>query len=282
MYKIKSAEFIGPDVKMFTIESPPVAKKAQAGQFIILRVHENGERIPLTIANTDPEAGLVTIIVQGIGRTTKELNMKNAGDSITDFLGPLGTATHIENWGTAVIVSGGVGTAEAYPLAKAMKHAGNKVISIIGARTADLVIADDLMDEVCDEVIITTNDGTRGIEGMVTGPLTEMLESNTPPNMILAVGPIPMMEVIAEMTRPLGIKTMVSLNAIMIDGTGMCGGCRATIGGETKFVCVDGPEFDGHLVDFKELAQRQKMYKNQERRSLDQFFEDCKAASETV
>jgi len=277
MYPIQSARFIGPDVKMFQVEAPFIARKHQAGQFVILRVHELGERIPITIANSDPEVGLITIIVQGVGRTTKALNMLEAGDSLYDLAGPLGMPTHIENWGVAVIVSGGVGTAEALPIARAMKKAGNQVISIIGARTKDLVMAEALMAEICDEVIVTTDDGSYGARGLVTTALEPMVTGPTPPDMILAVGPLPMMSAVSELTRPHNITTMVSLNAIMVDGTGMCGSCRATVGGETVFVCVDGPEFDGHKVDFKELAQRQKMYHDQEKVSLDRFLHACKA-----
>ncbi|MCK4578738.1 MAG: sulfide/dihydroorotate dehydrogenase-like FAD/NAD-binding protein [Candidatus Marinimicrobia bacterium] len=277
MFEIASADFIAPDVKRFRIIAPAVAKKHQAGQFVILRVHDLGERIPITIAESDPDSGEITIIVQGIGRTTKDLNRKTSGDQIPDLVGPLGQPTHIENWGKAVIVSGGVGTAEALPIARAMKAAGNEVISIIGARTKSLVIAEELMKDLCDEVIVTTDDGSYGIKGLVIEPLRPMLESSSPPRLILAVGPLPMMKAVAELTRPYNIKTMVSLNTIMIDGTGMCGGCRATVDGKTVFVCVDGPEFDGHKVDFGELQQRIGQFKNQERQSLDQFLRSCRA-----
>ncbi|UCH11689.1 MAG: sulfide/dihydroorotate dehydrogenase-like FAD/NAD-binding protein [Fidelibacterota bacterium] len=279
-----AAEFIAPDVKLFRIEAPHIARKHQAGQFVILRVHPDGERIPITIADSDPETGEITLIVQGIGRTTKDMNRKEKGDHLQDLVGPLGTATHIENWGRAVVVSGGVGTAEALPIARAMKAAGNHVISIIGARTKELVIAEQLMAEICDEVIITTDDGSYGTKGLVTTALEPIITGDQPPQMILAVGPLPMMSAVADMTRPLGIKTVVSLNTIMIDGTGMCGGCRATVGGETVFVCVDGPEFDAHQVDFNELRQRGSIYREHERQSLDDFLERCRletAAEET-
>ncbi len=277
MYDIVSAEFIAPDVKMFRIKAAPIANKHAAGQFVILRVHDNGERIPLTIADSDPENGHITLIVQGIGRTTKDLNRLEQGDSIPDIVGPLGMPTHIENWGRVTIVSGGVGTAEALPLGRAMKEAGNQVVSIIGARTKELVIAEELMRGICDEVIITTDDGSYGIKGLVTVPLEASLKGDDPPRMVLAIGPIPMMAAVAEVTRPYGIKTMVSLNTIMIDGTGMCGGCRATVDGETVFVCVNGPEFDGHKVDYDELKQRSRMYHEQEKQSLDRFLEHCQA-----
>ncbi len=277
MYPIIAAEYIAPDVKMFQVQVPPIAKKHQAGQFVILRVHEKGERIPLTIADSDPEKGTITLIVQGIGRTTKDLNRLESGDAIQDIVGPLGMPTHIENWGLAVVVSGGVGTAEALPIARAMKAAGNQVVAIIGARTKELVIAEELMREICDEVIITTDDGSYGQKGLVTAALDLLLKGDTPPKMILAIGPLPMMSAVAELTRPFGITTMVSLNTIMIDGTGMCGGCRATVGGKTVFVCVDGPEFDAHQVDFNVLRQRGSMYHDQERQSLDRFLKSCRA-----
>jgi ferredoxin--NADP+ reductase len=284
MYPILKAEFIAPDVKLFNIQAPYIAKKHQAGQFVILRVHDQGERIPITIADSDPETGEITIIVQGIGRTTKEVNMKEAGDHLEDLVGPLGAPTHIENWGRAVVVSGGVGTAEILPIARAMKAGGNHVTSIIGARTKDLVIAEELIREICDEVIITTDDGSYGTKGLVTTALEPRLKGKDAPGFILAVGPLPMMSAVADMTRPYGIQTMVSLNTIMIDGTGMCGGCRATVGGETVFVCVEGPEFDAHKVDFKELMQRGNVYRDQEKQSLDQFLERCRleAAEEKV
>jgi ferredoxin--NADP+ reductase len=276
MYPILKADYIAPDVKMFNIHAPYIAKKHQAGQFVILRVHDQGERIPITIADSDPETGEITIIVQGIGRTTKEVNMKEAGDHLEDLVGPLGAPTHIEKWGRAVIVSGGVGTAEILPIARAMKAGGNHVTSIIGARTKELVIAEELIREICDEVIITTDDGSYGMKGLVTTALEPLLKSKEAPGFILAVGPLPMMSAVADMTRPYGIQTMVSLNTIMIDGTGMCGGCRATVDGKTVFVCVEGPEFDAHKVDFKELMQRGNVYRDQEKQSLDQFLERCR------
>lgn len=275
MYSILSAEFIAPDVKLFHIEAPFIARKHQAGQFVILRVHEDGERIPITIADSDSDKGEITIIIQGIGRTTRELVLKEKGDHLQDLVGPLGRPTHIEKWGRVVIVSGGVGTAEALPIARAMKKAGNRVTSIIGARTKDLVIAEELMGAICDEVIITTDDGSYGVKGLVTTALEPMISGGASPQMVLAIGPLPMMSAIAEMTRPHGIKTVVSLNTIMVDGTGMCGSCRATVDGKTVFVCVDGPEFDAHGVDFNELMQRAGIYRDQERLSLERFLEQC-------
>ncbi len=264
MNRILKAEFIAPDIKKFVIEAPLIARKAQPGQFVILRVWEKGERIPITIVNGDPKNGTVTLIIQGLGKTTRQMNMLNSGDHVHDLVGPLGQATHIENFGLAVCVSGGVGTAEALPIAKALKAAGNTIISIIGAREKALVICEADMRAICDEVFVTTDNGSYGTPGLVTDVLKTILGRDRKPDFVLAVGPLPMMRAVSEMTRPFAIKTMVSLNSIMVDGTGMCGGCRATVGGKTVFVCVDGPEFDGHQVNFEEIARRQKQFVIQE------------------
>ncbi|MFA4839581.1 MAG: sulfide/dihydroorotate dehydrogenase-like FAD/NAD-binding protein [Candidatus Neomarinimicrobiota bacterium] len=274
MNKIISAEFIAPDIKRFVVEAPLIARKRKPGQFVIVRVRENGERIPLTIVDGSPETGFITLMVQGIGKTTKTMNQLEAGDFVRDVVGPLGKPTHIEKYGVAVCVCGGVGTAEVLPIAKALKEAGNYVITIIGARTKELVIAESEMRTVCDEVIVTTDDGTYGKKGFVTEALSAILQSGRKPDFVLAVGPLPMMKAIAEMTRPYQIRTEVSLNSIMIDGTGMCGGCRANIGGKTQFVCVDGPEFDAHQVDFDQIAKRQKQFNAQEKISLDRFTQE--------
>jgi len=274
MNKIISAEFIAPDIKRFVVEAPLIARKRKPGQFVIVRVRENGERIPLTIVDGSPETGFITLMVQGIGKTTKTMNQLEAGDFVRDVVGPLGKPTHIEKYGVAVCVCGGVGTAEVLPIAKALKEAGNYVITIIGARTKELVIAESEMRTVCDEVIVTTDDGTYGKKGFVTEALSAILQSDRKPDFVLAVGPLPMMKAIAEMTRPYRIRTEVSLNSIMIDGTGMCGGCRANIGGKTQFVCVDGPEFDAHQVDFDQIAKRQKQFNAQEKISLDRFTQE--------
>ncbi len=273
MYKIIKAEFIAPNVKSFILEAPLIAKKRQAGQFIILRVHDKGERIPITIADSNAEEGWINIIVQGLGKTSAHLNTLETGDHLQDLVGPLGLPTHIENWGTLVCMSGGVGTAEALPIAAAGKAAGNRVISIIGARNKDLIIAADRMAEVVDEVRISTDDGSAGRHGLVTDVLQDLMNEGIIPDMIVAIGPLPMMAAVSNQTRELAIPTMVSLNAIMVDGTGMCGACRATVGGKTVFVCVDGPEFDGHQVNFKELGSRQRMYKKQEEESHKCFLE---------
>ncbi len=269
MNKIVEARFLGPDTKLFRIDAPKIAAKRKAGQFIILRVLPEGERIPLTIADSNTEDGTITIIAQGIGKTTKHLNTLEAGDYIQDLVGPLGKASHIENFGTAVSIGGGVGTAIAFPTAKALKEAGNEVISIIGGRSKEFVILENEMREVCDEVYPTTDDGSYGYHGFVTDKLKEIIDSGKKIDFVLAIGPIPMMKAIAELTRPYNIKTVVSLNPIMIDGTGMCGGCRAIVDGKPVFVCVDGPEFDAHQVDFGVLTQRNRMYNPQEKTSLE-------------
>lgn len=274
--KIIEARFLAPDVKLFRIEAPKIAAKRKAGQFIILRVNERGERIPLTIADSDAEKGTITIIVQGIGKSTKELNAKEAGDEIHDLVGPLGKPSHIENFGTAVSIGGGVGTAIAFPTAKALKEAGNKVISIIGGRTKEYVILEDEMGEVADEVYPCTDDGSYGFHGFVTQKLQELIDSGEKIDFVLAIGPIPMMQAVAKVTEPHGIQTVVSLNPIMVDGTGMCGGCRAIVGDKTVFVCVDGPEFDAHQVDFDILTKRNRMYLSQEKQSLDEYSHRCK------
>jgi len=273
MHKIFSATFIAPNIKRFTIEAPKIAQKRKAGQFVIIRINEFGERIPLTIADSDSEKGTIDIIVQGIGSTTKELNSLGAGDTISDVVGPLGKASHIENFGTAVSIGGGVGTAIAYPTAVALKNAGNHTISIIGGRTKEFVILEDEMKKVCDEVFVTTDDGSYGKHGFVTDQLKELIDTRKI-DFVLAIGPIPMMKAVADVTREKGIQTVVSLNPIMVDGTGMCGGCRATVDNKTVFVCVDGPEFDAHKVDFKTLMTRNQSYLMEEKESIEEH--ECK------
>jgi ferredoxin--NADP+ reductase len=269
MYKIISAKFIAPEIKRFEIEAPKIASKRKAGQFVIIRIKDGGERIPLTIADSNSEKGTITIIVQGIGKTTKELNSLETNGYIQDVVGPLGKPSHIENFGTAVSIGGGVGTAIAYPTAVALKNAGNHTISIIGGRSKEFVILEDEMNKVCDEVYPTTDDGSYGYHGFVTAKLKELIDSGKKIDFVLAIGPIPMMRAVAETTRPYGIKTVVSLNPVMVDGTGMCGGCRATVNNKTVFVCVDGPEFDAHLVDFETLIRRNRTYNEDEKTALD-------------
>jgi ferredoxin--NADP+ reductase len=276
MNKIVEARFLSPDVKLLRIEAPRIATKRKPGQFVIVRVHEHGERIPLTIADSNVDEGTVTIIVQGIGKTTKHLNSLQAGEFVHDIVGPLGKPSEIENYGTAVSIGGGVGTAIAYPTAKALKEAGNHVISIIGGRTKELVILEDEMKAVSDEVFPTTDDGSYGFHGFVTQKLQQLIDEGRKLDFVLAIGPIPMMKAVADVTRPHGIKTVVSLNPIMVDGTGMCGGCRAIVGNETVFVCVDGPEFDAHKVNFDVLTKRNRMYLSQEKQSLDEYEHKCR------
>ena len=265
MFKILSKEELSPNVFAMDIEAPRVAKKAQAGQFIVLRVDENGERIPLTIANFNRDTGVVNIVFQVIGASTMALAALNAGDSLLDFVGPLGKPSKIKKFnGTVVVVGGGIGVAPTFPIARAMKEAGNKVIAIMGAKTKDILIMEAEMQAVTDEIMITTDDGSRGIKGFVTYAVEELYKRGENIAQVTAIGPVIMMKSVADVTRKLAIPTVVSLNPIMVDGTGMCGGCRVTVGEETKFACVDGPEFDGHLVDFKGLMSRQRMYRDLE------------------
>jgi ferredoxin--NADP+ reductase len=273
MHKILSATFIAPNIKRFTIDAPKIALKRKAGQFVIIRINDVGERIPLTIADSDSEKGTIDIIVQGIGKTTKDLNSLESGDFIADVVGPLGKQSHIENFGTAVSIGGGVGTAIAYPTAVALKQAGNHTISIIGGRKKEFVILENEMKKVCDEVFVTTDDGSYGKHGFVTDKLKELIETRKI-DFVLAIGPIPMMKAVADVTREKGIQTVVSLNPVMVDGTGMCGGCRATVDNKTVFVCVDGPEFDAHKVDFKTLMTRNQSYLMEEKESIEQH--ECK------
>lgn len=265
MAKILKKTTLAPQVYEFIVDAPLVAHKCQPGQFVIIRTEEESERIPLTIADFDREQGTITMIVQAVGNTTKHLcDTFNENDEILDVVGPLGMPSHIENFGTVVCVGGGIGVAPVYPIARALKEAGNKVISIIGARNKDLIIFEDKMAAISDELIITTDDGTAGQKGFVTDPLKKMLESGNMPGLVLAIGPVIMMKNVAETTRPYKVHTVASLNTIMVDGTGMCGGCRVRVGDDNKFACVDGPEFDAHLVDFANLVQRQQMYKGRE------------------
>ena len=276
MHKIINAEFIAQDIKRFEIEAPKIAKKRKAGQFVIIRTDDHGERIPLTIADSNAETGTITLIVQGVGKTTKALNDKKASDTILDVVGPLGMPSHIDNFGIAVSIGGGVGTAIAYPTAVALKEAGNHVITINGARSKDLVILEDEMKAVSDEAYITTDDGSYGFHGFVTQMLQKLIDDGKDIKFVLAIGPIPMMKAVADVTKPYGIKTVVSLNPIMVDGTGMCGACRVTVNGETKFACIDGPEFDAHQVDFKNLTNRNRVYSKYEKESLEKYEHDCK------
>jgi ferredoxin--NADP+ reductase len=271
VFKIIHAQFLAPGIKRLVIEAPRIARKQRPGQFVILRIYEEGERIPVTIENSDPEHGTVNIVVQSAGKTTHLLNSLGTGDSILDVVGPLGKPSEIANYGTVVVVGGGVGAAMAYPTAAALKRAGNRVLSIVGARNKDLIILEEEMRAVSDSLMITTDDGSYADKGFVTDKLRQLIDNGTRIDLVVAVGPIVMMEAIAQFTRKENIRTVVSLNPIMIDGTGMCGGCRVLINGKSEFACVDGPEFDAHKVDFSVLVQRNTMYRDVERRSMDDF-----------
>lgn len=270
MYRILKKQELSPGILEYDIEAPRVAKKALPGQFIVLRVNEEGERVPLTIADFDRERGIVTILFQVVGASTELLASLQEGDSILDFVGPLGQPSELsDHMGTVVFVGGGIGVAPVYPIARAAHELGNKVISILGAKTKDILIFEDRMRAISDEVLITTDDGSYGIKGFVTNAIEELIKRGEKIDQVTAIGPGVMMKSVAEATRPYGIKTIVSLNPIMVDGTGMCGGCRVQVGEETKFACVDGPEFDGHLVDFRGLMARGRMYRTQEAKEKD-------------
>jgi NAD(P)H-flavin reductase len=260
-----------PGIHLFQVAAPAVAKKAQPGQFVVVRIDEKGERIPLTIADWDEEQGSVTIVFMEVGTTTARLALLKAGDTIADFVGPLGLPTHIEKFGTVVCVAGGFAVATIVPIARAMREKGNKVISIMGARSKDLLFWEDKLRSVSDQLIVTTDDGTYGRKGVVTVPLKELLESGEKVDRVIAIGPSIMMKFCSLTTVLFGVKTIVSLNPIMVDGTGMCGCCRVSVGGETKFACVDGPDFDGHQVDWDLLFARQRIYLGEEKHSFEQW-----------
>ncbi|WP_406676332.1 sulfide/dihydroorotate dehydrogenase-like FAD/NAD-binding protein [Moorella sp. ACPs] len=268
MYRIVRKEVMSPVIKLMEIEAPEVAAKARAGQFIILRIDEEGERIPLTIADFDRSRGTITTIFQEVGYTTRRLGTLEAGDALADFVGPLGQPSEIENYGRVVCVGGGVGVAPVYPIARALKEAGNEVISIIGARTKELLIWEDKMRAVSSELLVATDDGSYGHHGFVTDLLKQVLEERGNVARVWGIGPVVMMRAVAETTRPFGVPTIVSMNPIMVDGTGMCGACRVSVGGETKFACVDGPEFDGHQVDWQLALRRMNMYREEEERII--------------
>ena len=271
MFKILEKTFLQEIVVKMVIEAPEIARKRKAGQFIVLMIDEQGERIPLTIADSDSEKGTITIIYQIVGKTTAKMSQMEKGDFILNVLGPLGHPTEIENFGTAVVVGGGVGIGVAYPIAAALKKAGNKVISIIGARTKDILILEDEMRKVSDQLLVATDDGSYGFHGFVSAVLQNVIDSKEKIDIVYAIGPVPMMRVLANLTKPYGLKTIVSLNPIMVDATGMCGACRVSVGGKTKFGCVDGPEFDGHEVDFNLLITRLRMYADQEKQAMERY-----------
>ena len=270
MYRIVKKEVLNPTVTRMEIEAPLVAQKAQPGQFIILRVDAAGERIPLTVADYDRERGTVTIIFQIVGATTEKLGHLEEGDCLQDFVGPLGTPSHTDGLRRVAVIGGGVGCAIAYPSAKKLHQQGAAVHTVVGFRSTDLVILQEEFAAVSDKLVIMTDDGSSGRKGLVTDALKELIESGEQYDEVIAIGPLVMMKFVAALTKEYGIKTVVSMNPIMIDGTGMCGGCRLSVGGETKFACVDGPDFDGHLVDFDEAIERSSMYRDFERQAREE------------
>ncbi len=270
MYRIVEKEILNREVTLFRIESPLIASKAQPGQFIILRIEEGGERIPLTVADTDKEGGLVTIIFQVVGKTTEQLASMEAGDSLLDFVGPLGVASELSGVEKACVIGGGLGVAIAYPQAKALHNLGAQVDVISGFRSKELVILEKEFEAVSDNLYVCTDDGSYGYHGFTSSKLSDLLQSGHEYDMVIAVGPLQMMKAVCDVTRNPQIKTIISMNSIMLDGTGMCGACRLTVDGKTKFACVDGPDFDGHLVDFDEALERGTMYKAEERRSMEE------------
>jgi len=282
MFPILQAEFLAPGIKRFVIAAPRISREQQPGQFVILRLHEHGERIPLTIESSDPRRGTISIVVQSVGKTTHLLNSLDAGDAILNVVGPLGKPSAIKKFGTVVVVGGGVGAAMAYPTAVALKQAGNRVISIIGARNKGLVILERELLQVSDALTITTDDGSYGRKGLVIDQLRDLIANGMHIDLVLAVGPIPMMKAVADITRGPHISTVVSLNPIMIDGTGMCGGCRVLVDGKSRFACVDGPEFDAQMVDFGVLQQRNAMYRSAEQTSMAEFQRNPMSQIESV
>ena len=275
MYQILKKQTLNANTKLMVIDAPHVARKAEPGQFIILRVSAEGERIPLTIADFDREKGSVTIIFQEVGATTRALGSLNEGECLHDFVGPLGKASELEGLKKVAVVGGGLGCAIAYPQAKKLHEMGAEVDLIAGFRSKDIIILEDEMKNACTNLHIVTDDGSNGRKALVTQVLKELIDAGNQYDAVIAIGPMIMMKFVCETTRPYGIKTIVSMNTIMVDGTGMCGGCRLTVGGETKFACVDGPDFDGHLVDFDGAMRRGAMYKAQERAAVERREEHC-------
>jgi len=269
---VEKREMAERTVCEFKIEAPDIARKAKPGQFVVIRANETGERIPLTMAGTDPDAGTINIIFQVVGKTTALLRSFAEGDGIMDIIGPLGVPTHVEKLGTVICVGGGTGVAVMYPITKAYKEAGNHVIAIIGARTKDLLILEEEMKAASHDLRVTTDDGSYGHHGFVTDVLKQILDDRDDVQLVVGIGPVPMMKFLCKMTKEYNVKTVVSLNPIMVDATGMCGACRVSVGGRTRFCCVEGPEFDGHQVDFDELVKRQRAYLTEEKVSMDKFM----------
>lgn len=276
MFRILEKQQLASQVFRFVVEAPDIARKAKAGQFVILRLNERGERIPLTISDTQTEPGSVVLFVQAVGKTSTQMSQLNVGDSILDMAGPLGNPSEIELFGTVVLVGGGFGVAAIYPIARDLTQCGNTTLSILGARTQDLILLQEEMKNVSTKILPVTNDGSSGRKGMVTNELKSMIESGEPIDRVIAIGPPVMMKAVADLTRPYKIKTIVSMNPIMIDGTGMCGACRVMVGDKMKFACVDGPEFDGHAVDFEGLLNRLKTYIPEEQESRDKWMSEHK------
>jgi ferredoxin--NADP+ reductase len=275
LYRIVSKRQLAETIVLLEVEAPAVAQKAKPGEFVIVRQNDNSERIPLTIMDFNPEKGTITIVIQEVGFSSALITRMQEGDAFIDFVGPLGQATEIENYGTVLCVGGGVGIAPVHPIARGLKEAGNKVISVLGARCKDLLILEEEMRAVSDEVVITTDDGSYGIKGFVTHGIQSILDKGIKIDTIWAIGPVIMMKSVANFTRPLGIKTIVSMNPIMVDGTGMCGACRLEVGGKTKFACVDGPEFDGHKVDFDLVMKRSTFFRKEESIAYNNFKCQC-------
>ncbi|RJR17710.1 MAG: sulfide/dihydroorotate dehydrogenase-like FAD/NAD-binding protein [Nitrospiraceae bacterium] len=270
MYKILKKETVAPQVEAMIIDAPYIARHHQAGNFVVLRIDEKGERIPLTIADADSEKGTITLLFQKIGKTTEKLGTLKPGTAIRDIAGPLGHATPILQYGHCVLVGGGIGSATLYPILKALNKKNNRVTVILGARTSDLLVWGDRFKALSDEVLFTTDDGSSGLKGLVTGALKDVMDKSEV-KIVIAVGPIRMMQAVAELTKPYNIKTLVSLNPVMVEGTGMCGACRVTVGGKTRFACIEGPEFDAHEVDFHVLADRLEFYREEEQESMKLF-----------
>ncbi len=275
MYKILHKETVAPQVDAMIVDAPYIAKNSKAGNFIVLRINERGERIPLTIADADKKKGTITLLFQKIGKTTEELGRLKKGEEIRDVVGPLGHATPIKKYGHCVLVGGGIGSATLFPILKALKEKKNRVTVILGARNKELLVWEDKFSKYADKILLTTDDGSSGRKGLVTEALKEVIENDSA-KIVLAVGPIRMMQAVSELTKPYGIKTLVSLNPVMVEGTGMCGACRVNIAGETKFACVEGPEFDAHEVDFQELANRLGFYREEEEQAMKAFKKKCK------
>jgi ferredoxin--NADP+ reductase len=275
LYEIIELKKLAPQINLLKLHLPLITQRAEAGQFVVLRINEEGERIPMSITDLDPESGILTIIFQEVGKTTAQLATLKKGGFLADVVGPLGIPTHVKNYGTCICVGGGIGIAPIHFVAKALRAAGNRVVSIIGARSKNLLILEEEMRTISHELHVSTDDGSYGRHGFVTDVLTELLSQNDKPDFIMAIGPVIMMRAVCGVTAPHGIPTLVSLNPIMVDGTGMCGACRVTVGGKTKFACVDGPDFDGHQVDFDELLKRQGMYQKQEKVAMERWAKMC-------